>query len=153
VVSKTVGKIRYLLIFLLLMTAGAALAQDGEVPKFDVFVGYQWLNPGATVATTASDVSTGSKLPDFAKGVGGSATYNFSKIVGVSVDAGINAKNDFGHEATISIGPRVMWRGEGINMFAHTMFGWNQLKAGDFDARNGIGAILGGGMDIGITRW
>src|SRR5436305_9444231 len=81
------------------------------------------------------------------KGVGDSASYKFSKISVLSVDCGGNL-HDIGHETTVSIGPRVMWRGDGLNLFAHTMLGLNQLKAGSLDSRNSLGAVLGGGMDI-----
>ncbi len=136
-----------LLILNLLTVSSAAFAQDEETPKVDVFVGYQWLNPGATVPTSPASPSPGVKLPTMAKGLGATGTYNFSKIWGLSVDAGGNW-HDIGHETTLSIGPRVMWRNEGVNFFAHAMLGLNQLKAGSLDSRNSLGAILGGGMDI-----
>ena len=137
----------YLLMLILVVVSGAALAQDGEAPKVDVFVGYQWLNPGVTVPTSATSPVPGTKLPSMAKGLRATATYNFSKIWGLSVDGGGNW-HDIGHETTLSIGPRVMWRGDGLNLFAHTMLGLNQLKAGSLDSRNSLGAVLGGGMDI-----
>jgi len=137
----------YLLMFILVVVSGAALAQDEEAPKVDVFVGYQWLNPGITVPTSATSPVPGTKLPSMAKGLGATATYNFSKIWGLSIDGGGNW-HDIGHETTLSIGPRVMWRGDGLNLFAHTMLGLNQLKAGSLDSRNSLGAVLGGGLDI-----
>lgn len=145
--KRPVARVTTLLIFLLLVTTGAMFAQEEEAPKVDVFVGYQWLHPGGTVATSPADVLIGSKLPDMAKGMGATATYNFSKIWGLSVDAGGNW-HDNGHEITLSIGPRLMWRGDGLNLFAHTMLGLNRLEAGSFDARTGLGAVLGGGMDV-----
>ena len=80
----------YLLMFILVVVSGAALAQDEEAPKVDVFVGYQWLNPGVTVPTSATSPVPGTKLPSMAKGLGATATYNFSKIWGLSVDGGGN---------------------------------------------------------------
>ena len=145
--TRPVARATTLVIFLLLMTTGAVFAQDEEVPKVDVFVGYQWLHPGGTVPTSPADLLIGSKLPDMAKGLGATGTYNFSKIWGLSVDAGGNW-HDNGHEITLSIGPRLMWRGDGLNLFAHTMLGLNRLQAGSFDGRTGIGAVLGGGMDV-----
>jgi len=145
--TRPVARATTLVIFLLLVTAGSVFAQDEEAPKVDVFVGYQWLHPGGTVPTSPADVLTGSKLPDMAKGIGTTATYNFSKLWGLSLDAGGNW-HDNGHEITLSVGPRVMWRGDGLNLFVHTMLGLNRLEAGSFNARTGIGAVLGGGMDV-----
>src|SRR5215468_7376117 len=107
--SRPAAKFRSLFICVALMITGAAFAQDDQAPKVDVFVGYQWLNPGATVATSPSNVRTGTPLPSSDTGVGATATYNFSKIFGLSVDAGGNWR-DNGHEITLSVGPRVMWR-------------------------------------------
>lgn len=138
-----------LLILNLLILSSAAFAQDEETPKVDVFVGYQWLDTRATVPTSTSNALVGEKLPTMAKGLGATATYNFTKLWGLSVDAGGNW-HDIGHEITLSVGPRVMWRSEGLDLFAQGMIGLNQLKAGSLDSRNSLGTILGGGMDIQI---
>jgi outer membrane protein OmpA-like peptidoglycan-associated protein len=137
----------FLLISVVLVGACAAVAQDEETPKVDVFVGYQWLNPGGNVPTDTLNPLTGTHLPAMAKGLGVTGTYNFSRIFGFSVDAGGNW-HDIGHEITLSAGPRVMWRSEDVNLFAHAMLSYNALKAGSLDTRNSIGAIAGGGMDI-----
>src|SRR5262249_21653494 len=145
------NKLRFLLIFGLLSLSCGAYAQE-EAPKADVFVGYQWLDPGATVPTSPTNALTGGEnLPSMTKGLGGTATVNFSKLFGLSFDAGGNW-HDIGHEITLSVGPRFVWRGEDANFFAHTMIGLNQLKAGSLDSRNSLGAILGGGMDLRLGR-
>ena len=59
------------------------LAQnDSTTPKYDVFVGYQWLHPGGTVpspfGTPANPIPL--KVPDLAKGFGASFTYNFDNF-------------------------------------------------------------------------
>ena len=131
-----------------------ALGQEPTTPKADLFVGYQWLNPGGKVPApgnppNAPVAETPPSLPD---GAGLSATYNFSKWWGLESDFGYNTEDKFGHELTISTGPRLMWRTDGANMFLHTMISFNRLKEYGFDASNGVGAILGGGMDLPITR-
>ena len=45
-----------------------------------------------------------------------------------------------------------MWRSEGINLFAHTLLGLNRLTTKTTDPSNGIGAILGGGIDLKIWK-
>jgi len=128
----------------------AAAAQDETPPKVDVFVGYQWLNPGGTVPVGLfPPVPT--NLPSMPVGYGLTGTYNFDKFWGLSVDVGGNFQ-DLASESTISVGPRLMWRSEGINMFAHTMLGLNRLVPKQINASNGIGAILGGGIDLPIFK-
>jgi len=121
--------------------------QDEPYPKVDIFLGYQWLNPGATVPTFFSTPAVGTKLPDMPRGGGATFTYNFNRFFGLSLDYGGNFQ-DVANENTVSIGPRFMWRDQNINLFAHTLVGWNRLDPGSLAGRNGIGAIVGGGMDL-----
>lgn len=134
-----------------------ASAQDEQPPKADLFVGYQWLNPGGTVPIGSnppfqpppSPVLT--KLPSMPIGYGTTFTYNFDKWWGLSADVGGNFK-DHSSESTLSVGPRLMWRGENVNMFVHTLFGLNRISPRDVHSSNGIGAILGGGIDLKIWK-
>jgi len=122
--------------------------QEPTVPKVDIFAGYQWLNPGGYVPDSPT---TAAKLPSLAKGVGFTATYNFAKNWGMSADFGGNFNNDTS-ESTFSIGPRYMWRAEGMNVFAHTLLSLNKLDVQGLPGKSGIGAILGGGLDLPINK-
>jgi hypothetical protein len=132
-------------------------AQEEKPPKIDLFLGYQWLNPGGTVPvgsnppfqTPPPPVAT--KLPSMPVGYGVTGTYNFDKWWGLSIDVGGNFQ-DKANESTISVGPRLMWRGESVNMFVHTLLGLNRLSPRDVPSSNGIGAILGGGIDLKIFK-
>ncbi|MBI1740274.1 MAG: hypothetical protein HYR57_05275 [Candidatus Koribacter versatilis] len=130
-------------------------AQDEKPPKADLFVGYQWLNPGGTVPVGSNPPfqppppPVATKLPSMSIGYGSTVTYNFDKWWGLSLDVGGNFQ-DKASESTISVGPRLMWRGENMNMFVHTMLGLNRLSPKAVSSSNGIGAILGGGMDMKI---
>jgi len=67
------------------VTAGRVAAQsDTTPPKWDLFAGYQWLNPGGTVPLSTSDPSnpTPFKLPSQDKGGGSALAYNFDKYWG-----------------------------------------------------------------------
>ncbi len=131
-----------------------ALAQSDTTPKYDVFVGYQWLHPGVTVPTPFGDPSnpTPFKVPDMAPGLGSAFTYNFDPHWGGEVDFGHNwSKGNY--ETTISGGPRFMWRTEGANYFLHALLSYNRLAVNGLgDPRNGIGAILGGGFDLPFAK-
>jgi hypothetical protein len=141
----------------LLLTLAAlcigALAQQETPPKFDLFAGYQWLNPGGNIpdGTDANGNVLPFKLPSMPAGFGLAGAYNFHPNFALEGDFGGNYKsgNDF---QTYSIGPRAMYRGEGINMFVHTLIGLNHLNTASFGGHNGIGAILGGGIDLKIVR-
>ena len=53
---RLVNASRCLFIPVLLLVAAAAVAQDEETPKGDVFVGYQWLDTRATLPTSSTQV-------------------------------------------------------------------------------------------------
>jgi hypothetical protein len=130
------------------------MAQEEDTPKVDLFIGYQWLHPGATVPSPFQPPSApiAQKMGDIPQGAGGTVTYNFTPHWGLSADYGGNA-NKYGSENTLSIGPRFAVRSEGVTFFAHTLLGYNRLNVADVAASNGIGAILGGGMDLSMWRW
>jgi len=46
-----------------------------------------------------------------------------------------------------------MWRTDGANYFLHTLLSLNRLSVSGLNADNGVGAILGGGMDLPIRKW
>jgi hypothetical protein len=134
--------------------SASALTQDRPVPKVDLFTGYQWLNPGATVPLPGHSVfaPVGRKLPGIPQGFGTALTYNFDQHWGLTFDYGGNY-NKFGNESTVSIGPRFMWRTEGANFFAQTLLGLNKFTTKGIDSSNGLGAILGGGIDLPAWRF
>ena len=146
-----------MLAFVVVLFPSFMSAQDEAPPKVDLFLGYQWLNPGGTVPvgsnspfqTPPPPVAT--KLPSMPIGYGITATYNFDKWWGLSADVGGNFQ-DLASESTISVGPRLMWRSENLNMFVHTMLGLNRLSPKNVPSSNGIGAILGGGIDLKLWK-
>src|SRR3954468_8830271 len=129
-----------------------AVAQQQPVPKVEVFTGYQWLNPGGTIpspnGTFVNPIPF--KLPGIPQGVGASLTYNFTPLFGLEGDYGGNW-NKFANETTASIGPKITWRTEGVNLFAHTLVGLNRLTPKGLGPDDGFGAVLGGGIDL--TMW
>ena len=132
----------------------SASAQSDSNPKYDIFVGYQWLHPGATVPAPFGDPNnpTPFKVPDMSPGFGAAFTYNFDPHWGAEFDLGHNWGNS-NYETTVSAGPRFMWRSEGSNLFVHALFSYNRLSVNGLgDPRNGIGAILGGGWDLPFNK-
>jgi outer membrane protein OmpA-like peptidoglycan-associated protein len=148
-----------LIVLAVALISSPALAQSDENPKWDLFVGYQWLHPGGTVPTPGSDPNnpTAFKIPDMAKGGGAAFTYNFDPHWGAEFDFGTNGGSSSSmpasHETTFSIGPRFMWRTEYANYFLHSLVSLNRVSVNGLNSSNGIGAILGGGMDLPIRKW
>jgi hypothetical protein len=142
------------LFILFVSLVGTAFAQSDANPKWDLFVGYQWLHPGGTVPSPFTDFNnpTGMKVPDMSPGLGSSITYNFDPHWGLEADFGHNwcCGN---YETTGSIGPRFIWRTDSANYFIHTMISLNRVAITGLDATNGVGAVLGGGMDLPIRKW
>ena len=56
------------------------------------------------------------------------------------------------YETTYSVGPRFIWRTDEANYFLHSLVSLNRVSIGGLSAGNGIGAILGGGMDLPINK-
>jgi outer membrane protein OmpA-like peptidoglycan-associated protein len=133
--------------------SSSAIAQNDSTPKWDIFVGYQWLHPGGTVPAAFGDPNnpTPFKVPDMAKGFGSALTYNFDPHWGGELDFGHNWGNS-NYETTISGGPRFMVRTDDANYFVHALLSYNRLSVNGLNGSDGIGAILGGGMDLPFTK-
>ncbi|HUK23073.1 MAG TPA: hypothetical protein VLV49_00735 [Terriglobales bacterium] len=135
----------------LLLLPATALAQDQTTPKVDVFAGYQWVAPTAIsgkVPTPYMNPNTpiGENIPGL-NGLGSALTYNFDPHWGLEGDVGYNWSK-FGSVAAISAGPRFMLRGDTTNFFLHTLLSYAPIHVNGLTTSNGIGALLGGGMDL-----
>ena len=53
----------------------SASAQSDTVPKYDIYLGYQWMHPGATVPAPFGNPNnpTPYKVPDMSTGFGGAS--------------------------------------------------------------------------------
>ena len=143
----------YLVMAAVFLTSAVVLAQEETTPKVELFTGYQWLNVGGSVPAPghSPNAPVGLKLRDIPQGIGVAGAYNFSRWWSLEGDFGGNW-DDHVNEYTASVGPRLSWRNEGINMFLHTLLGLNRLTVPGLPDDNGLGAILGGGMDIKVFR-
>ena len=142
--------------FTLILLSCSSFAQSDSTPKWDVFGGYQYLNPGGTAPAAGSNPSspTPFKFPGEARGIGTAVTYNFDSHWGAEADAGYNRDTtSASSEWTVSAGPRFMWRTDAVNFFMHGLVSFNRVTMDNGGVNNnGIGAILGGGMDIPFTK-
>ncbi len=137
-----------------LLISTSAIAQSESTPKWDLFVGYQWLHPGITVPAPFGNASSPSQysVPDMSAGFGTALTYNLDSHWGGELDFGHNWGSS-NYETTISGGPRFMVRTEYAHYFLHSLLSYNRLSVNGLNTgQNGIGLILGGGMDLPITQ-
>jgi len=136
------------------LISSSAFAQSDNNPKWDLFVGYQWLHPGATVPAAFGDFNSPGtyKIPDMSPGFGSALTYNFDPHWGMEFDLGHNWSQG-NYETTGSLGPRFIWRTNSANYFLHGMVSLNRVAVSGLNVGNGIGAILGGGMDLPLKKW
>src|ERR1700681_2617912 len=142
-----------LLLLATMLVSTPVFAQSDSNPKWDLFVGYQWLHPGITVPAPFGNPfnPTPFKVPDMAKGFGSALTYNFDPHFGLEFDLGHNW-GDGNYETTGSVGPRFMWRTDAGNYFLHTLVSLNRVSVNGRNRSNGVGAVLGGGMDLPIRK-
>ncbi len=145
-----------LVVLAALLVSSPALAQSDSNPKYDIFAGYQWLHPGGTVPAPFGDPNnpTPFTLPDLSRGLGGAFTYNFDPHWGAEFDLGLSwgSNTSVPYEDTFSVGPRFIWRTDTTNYFLHTLLSLNRLNVNGLGANNGIGVILGGGMDLPLRK-
>lgn len=132
-------------------------AQSDSYPKWDAFIGYQYQqadgdNVPAAGSNPASPFSIA--LPDMPKGFGGAVAKNFNRYWAIEGDLGYNWHSNLDANLfTASAGPRFMVRTDSFNFFLHAMPGLNRLSyQGGAVTHNGLGAILGGGMDIPFSK-
>ena len=146
IVRKTRRMPTVLGIALCLAVAGfstPASAQADSNPKYDIFAGYQWLHPGATVPAAFGDPNnpTPYKVPDMSGGFGTAFAYNFDPHWAAEFDFGHNWGNG-NYQTTVSAGPRLMLRTEGTNIFLHALVSYNRLGVqGLTEGRDGVGAM------------
>src|SRR5258708_34355307 len=143
-----------LAILTVVLLSNSSFAQSDSNPQWDLFLGYQYMNPGITVPAGFGNPNSPTPylVPNMAKGFGTALTYNFDPHWGLEFDLGHNWGSG-NSETTGSVGPRFMWRTDDVNFFLHTLIGDNWLPIpGLSKGANNIGAVLGGGVDLPITK-
>jgi hypothetical protein len=132
-------------------SSSAVLAQETSVPKFDVFAGYSWYDPGLTINSQ--------RLKSNDQGFGAAVAYNFNRWVALELDGAGHFGSDLNQSGQAMVGPRLTWRQEHFQPFAHAMVGADLLSLSSSilppnGASNdlGIGTRLGGGFNIPLTN-
>ncbi len=132
----------------------SSMSTEQVVPKWEVFVGYQWLNPGGNVPdqTPPPAGPLAIQLKSLDKGIGASLSYNFTRYFSLEASYGGNWSDQASVNNIISGGPKVTWRGDNVNFFAHSLIGVERLQYKGDPRSIGPDILLGGGMDLAITK-
>jgi hypothetical protein len=130
----------------------ATVQSDDTVPKVEWFIGYQWVNPGGNIPDLSVSPPVPIKAPSMSHGFGTNVAYNFTKYLSLEGNYGGNWSEHLNEQA-FSVGPKLTYRGDGVNFFVHTLISLNHLAPkNDGDKSNGLGALLGGGMDLKLWK-
>jgi len=143
--------------------ATLAAAQDEPAPKWELYGGYSFFQPGADVHGTLPGAlfPLSSRMEANPRGVGLSATYNFNRWFGLTLDTsthwgsgegGFAKRIDDAAFSNLSIGPKVTFRSHRFSPFVEALVGDHRLMPDAFHDIDKLGLMLGGGLDINLSR-
>jgi hypothetical protein len=136
----------------LLFISAIAVAAD-DVPKVEIFGGYQLLNETGEGGVTMH-------------GFGAALEGNINKSVGIVGDFGFGMKtmSEMGvdvdmKDITFMAGPRIGYRADKFRIFGEYLFGVNHMSGGAdalgvtvSSSMNGFAMAFGGGVDISVNK-
>ena len=136
-----------------------AVAQEQPAPKWELFGGYSFLYPGADVHGTLppGSIPLSSHLDWNLRGAGASATYDFTRHFGITLDAsdhwGISENRlDHADFSNLSIGPKFTFRHAHFSPFLEVLAGDQRLYPEAFHHIDKLGVMAGGGLDVNLSR-
>ena len=150
-------------ITLLCTFATFAAAQDRPVPKWELYGGYSVFYPAADVhgQRPAALLPLSSKLETNPHGAGASGTYNFNRWLGLTIDGSTHwgsgetalaTRIDDTRFTNISLGPKFTFRSRYFSPFVEALAGDHRLVPEAFHSVDKLGFMLGGGLDINLSR-
>jgi hypothetical protein len=140
-----------------------AAAQDQPAPKWELFGGYSFFHPGADVhgVLPLGVAPVSSRLEPNPRGAGASLTYNFNRWFGLTLDASTNwgsgestleRKVDDTAFSNLSFGPKVTFRSAHFSPFLEALVGDHRLMPDAFHDIDKLGFMVGGGLDVNVSR-
>jgi len=151
------------MIAVLLTFAAFARAQEQPPPKWELFGGYSVFDPGANITgqLPGALLPLSSRLEWNPRGAGASVTYDFNKWLGLTLDTSIDwgsgestfaKKIDDTAFSNLSIGPKITFRHNHFSPFLEVLVGDQRLMPDGFHDVDKLGVMLGGGLDLSLTR-
>jgi outer membrane protein OmpA-like peptidoglycan-associated protein/opacity protein-like surface antigen len=143
--------------------AAFAAAQELPPPKWEVFGGYSVFDPGATVngVLPGGLLPVSSRLEWNPRGAGASVTYNFDNWLGLTLDtsthwgsreSGLVKRIDDAAFSNLSFGPKITFRHNRFAPFFEVLVGDHRLMPDAFHDVDKLGVMLGGGLDVRVSR-
>jgi len=147
----------------LCMFAAHAAAQDKPAPKWELYGGYSFFHPGGDVhgELPGAIASLSSRLESNPRGAGASITYDFNRWFGLTLDtsthwgsgeAGLPNRIDDAAFSNLSFGPKVTLRHEHVSPFFEVLVGDHRLMPDAFHDVDKLGLMVGGGLDVNLSR-
>jgi outer membrane protein OmpA-like peptidoglycan-associated protein/opacity protein-like surface antigen len=150
-------------VVLLCSMATLAAAQEPPPPKVELFGGYSFFYPGGDVhgQLPGAIATLDSTLESNHRGAGASITYDFNRWIGLTLDASTHwgsgemtlAKkiDDVGF-SNLSLGPKLTYRSKYLSPFIEVLIGDHRLMPDAFHDVDKFGLMLGGGLDVNLSR-
>ncbi|MGD0212403.1 MAG: hypothetical protein ABSB87_04155 [Terriglobales bacterium] len=127
---------------------------DSSYPKWELFVGYQWLNPGGNIPDASVSPPAPYKLPSMPRGLGSNLSYNFTENFSLEANWGVNWTN--GNHININegaVGPKFTYRADdGVDFFLHGLVGFEKMSFLTTNNSTSVAGLLGGGMDYKLFK-
>jgi outer membrane protein OmpA-like peptidoglycan-associated protein len=138
-------------------------AQDQPPPKWELFGGYSVFDPGATISgeLPGALLPLSSRLEWNPRGAGASVTYNFDSWVGLTLDtsthwgsgeSGLARRIDDAAFSNLSFGPKITFRHNRFAPFIEVLVGDHRLMPDAFHDVDKLGVMIGGGIDVNVSR-
>jgi outer membrane protein OmpA-like peptidoglycan-associated protein len=151
------------MIAVLCMFATYAAAQDQPAPKWELYGGYSFFHPGADIhgQLPGALLPLSSRLEANPRGAGASLTYNLNRWFGLTLDtsthwgsgeAALFNRIDDAAFSNLSFGPKVTIRTKHVSPFLELLVGDHRLMPDAFHDTDKLGLMLGGGLDINLSR-
>jgi len=146
------------------MFATFAAAQDQPAPKWELYGGYSYLYPHATIHGQLPGAPLplpGTNLESNPRGAGASITYDFNNWFGLTLDTSTHwgsGESTLAHRiddaafSNLSFGPKVTFRHEHFSPFVEVLVGDHRLMPDAFHDIDKVGVMLGGGLDVNLSR-
>ena len=152
-----------ILIAVLCVCSALATAQDQPAPKWEFYGGYSFHYPGADVHGTLplGLVPLTSRLESNPRGIGASATYNFKRWFGLTLDTSnhwgsgegtLFRRIDDHAFSNLSLGPKFTFRSKHFSPFLEALVGDHRLTPDAFHDIDKLGFMFGGGLDVNVSR-
>ena len=143
---------------------GLAAAQDQPAPKWELYGGYSFFYPHAEIHGLLPGAlqPLSSRLESNPRGAGASITYDFNRWFGLTLDtsthwgsgeAGLGKRIDDAAFSNLSFGPKfTLVRTKHFSPFLEVLVGDHRLMPDAFYDVDKLGFMLGGGLDINLSR-